>query len=234
MSAARKWTVRPSSWTYAIAERRRVDIHEAEHATVAHSDAEERSTRASNVHEVLMQIVMGGNAAGALWFSLVSSVLAGDFVSTKVAACMAGKVLDGPQIRSEAALLLKDANAKALAVHDEHREAVEALAAAPVDRGEPLGNELIKVIQCAAPASERKAADSPLRAVLPADAHPATTHAASWRASGPLPAPPGRCPGGAGIGPGSGGRQPVTVYEVPETVNAQLAVLSVAVRPGRR
>lgn len=83
-------------------------------------------------------------------------------------------------------------------MHGEHRVVTGALAAAHVDRGELLGNEHIKVIQRVAPASERKPADSTLRAVRPAEAPPATTQAAPWRASGPSPRSTGTMSGWSG------------------------------------
>ena len=132
-------------------------------------------------------------------------------------------------MRAQPGGLLKDAYARARVALKEHREVTGALVAAPVDRGELVGNEIIKSV---APASGGKAVGSAARGLRLAEASPATTQPTPWLASGPLPAPPGRCPGGAGSGPGSDGRQ--LAYEVPETVNIQLAALSVAVRPGRR
>ena len=164
---------------------------------LAHSDAEERFTRTSDEYQVLVQIAMGGNAAEALWFGRVSSGPAGDLVTaTKVAAHMVGvfgfgesfvsmaaddesgplsaglvgKVLGDSQMRAEVDALLKDAYAKARAVLDEHREVVEALAAALVDRGELLGNEIIEVIERAAPSNSGKAVGNAALDVLLGDA----------------------------------------------------------------
>ncbi len=174
---------------------------------LAHSDAEERFTRTSDEYEVLMQIAMGGNAAEALWFDRVSSGPAGDLVTaTKAAAYMVGifgfgesfvsmaadddsgplsaglvgKVLGDAQMRAEVDALLKDAHTKARTVLSEHRDVVEALAAALVDRGELLGNEIIEVIESVAPARAGKAVgNAALDVLLGEDAPPGARQAAT-------------------------------------------------------
>jgi cell division protease FtsH len=160
---------------------------------LAHSDAEERFTRTSDEYEVLMRIAMAGKAAEALWFDRVSSGPAGDLVTaTKAAAHMVGlfgfgksfvsmaaddesgplsqglvgKVLGDPDMRAEVDSLLKAAYAQAKAVLDEHRDVVEALADALVDRGELLGHEIIEVIESAAHASGKAVGNAALDVLL--------------------------------------------------------------------
>jgi ATP-dependent Zn protease len=145
---------------------------------LAHSEEEERFTQTKSEVKALIDIAFGGMAAEELFFGEASTGVAGDLQAATVNACqMVGLLGMGKTLVSSAALeypsggivskvLSTDAGraevegvlaaAKESVAHmlEEHRNVVEALRDALLDREELIGDDILEAIRGAkAPAS---------------------------------------------------------------------------------
>ncbi|MGP0032559.1 MAG: AAA family ATPase [Acidimicrobiales bacterium] len=138
-----------------------------------HSDTEERFTQSSEELHALLQICMGGLVAEEQWFAHISTGPASDLASaTTIGAQMIGacgmgdslisvaaagegllsgglvdKVLGDADARAELDALLTSSREAARRIVAAHREVVEALRDALLDRDELVGTEITGVIE---------------------------------------------------------------------------------------
>jgi ATP-dependent Zn protease len=181
---------------YTEAERRTIATHEAGHATVAylvgksrklevlsiikrkdalgllaHSDLEERFTRAKSEIVALIQISFGGMVAEELFFGETTTGPASDLaVATNAAAQMVGslgmvgslisyesvqyaggsnlvaKVLSNDDGKDKVEGILFDAKTSVTAMLEDHRHIVEALRDALLERDELIGEEILVTV----------------------------------------------------------------------------------------
>jgi len=140
---------------------------------LAHSEREERFTRTKSECLALLQVAMGGMAAEEVLLGEASTGPSGDLAAaTRLAAQMAGaygmagslisldaaqapggdmvaKVLSNDKAREAVDRLLNEAKTAATGTVVRHREVVEALRDALVERYELVGDEITAVIEAA-------------------------------------------------------------------------------------
>jgi|SRR5579875_27800 cell division protease FtsH len=139
---------------------------------LAHSETEERFTRTKGECLGLLQVAMGGMAAEELFFGEAGTGPSGDLASaTQLAAQMAGaygmagslvsleaskapgdlvtKALSDDSCRRAVEALLAEAKQAAAETIERHREVVEALRDALLERDELVGEEITDVIKAA-------------------------------------------------------------------------------------
>ncbi len=148
-----------------------------------HSDAEERFTRTRDEIEALIQIAFGGMAAEEIFFGAAGSGVAADLQAATNAACqmvgslgmgsslvsletvdiaggrnLAAKVLAVDHSREEVEELLARLKKSTLAMLEQHREVVEGLRDALLERHELVGDEILEVIASSSPEARSRAA----------------------------------------------------------------------------
>jgi ATP-dependent Zn protease len=140
---------------------------------LAHSEKEERFTRTRSEMLELIQIAMGGLVAEELFFGETSSGAAGDLQAATTAAAqfigsmgmgdslfsyeavatpggnLVAKVSSTEEGRAGIERILSDAKAQVKTMMDQHRDTVEALRDALLDREELIGDEILTVIASA-------------------------------------------------------------------------------------
>ena len=137
---------------------------------LAHSESEERFTKTKGECLGLLQVAMGGMAAEEEFFGQASTGPAGDLASaTQLAAQMVGaygmarslvsleasrapgdivtKALSDDKSREAVEQLLDEAKQRAVEIVASHREVVEALRDALLERDELVGEEIVAVIE---------------------------------------------------------------------------------------
>ncbi len=148
-----------------------------------HSDAEERFTRTRDEIEALIQIAFGGMAAEEIFFGAAGSGVAADLQAATNAACqmvgslgmgsslvsletvdiaggrnLAAKVLAVDHSREEVEELLARLKKSTIAMLEQHREVVEGLRDALLERHELVGDEILEVIASSSPEARSRAA----------------------------------------------------------------------------
>jgi cell division protease FtsH len=141
---------------------------------LAHSDAEERFLQTRSEISALIQIALAGMAAEELFFGEPSSGAASDLRAATNAAChmvgsfgmvnslisyealetaghanLVAKVLASDAARAEVERVLSEARAEVDRLLGTHRQIVEALRDALVERDELVGDEIVRVIRSA-------------------------------------------------------------------------------------
>lgn len=138
---------------------------------LAHSEAEERFTRTKTEIEALIRIAMGGLVAEETFFGDTSTGVAGDLqAATELAAAMVGsfgmsgslisidaaqagpanlvaKVLSDEESRRKMESILDDARDQVRFLVGQHRQLVEALRDALLEREELIGYEITDVLE---------------------------------------------------------------------------------------
>lgn len=138
---------------------------------LAHSDSEERFTQTRSELEALIDISLGGLVAEEIFFGETSSGVASDLQAATNAACqmvgafgmgdslvalsavdaptagnVVARVLSSDRERDQVERMLNDAKARVHAMLEEHRQVVEALRDALLERNELVGAEILEVI----------------------------------------------------------------------------------------
>ncbi len=143
---------------------------------LSHSEEEERFTKTKSEVRALIDIAFGGMVAEELFFGEASTGVAGDLQSATLNACqmiglmgmgtslvsaaaiehppggIVAKVLSTDDGRSEVEDLLCAAKASVTRMLDEHRNVVEALRDALLERQELIGEDILEVIRGSQPA----------------------------------------------------------------------------------
>lgn len=142
---------------------------------LAHSETEERFTQTRSELEALIEIAMGGITAEELFFGETSSGVASDLQTATNAACqmvgafgmgdslvslmaveaptagnVVAKVLASDRERQQVEDMLEQARSNVRKMLEEHRNVVEALRDALLERDELVGQEILDVITGAA------------------------------------------------------------------------------------
>ncbi len=137
---------------------------------LSHSEEEERFTKTRTEMRALIDIAFGGMVAEELFFGESSTGVASDLQAATVSACqmigqlgmgtslvsaaameypaggIVSKVLSTDEGRAEVEELLADAKASVTGMLETHRDVVEALRDALLDREELIGDEILAVI----------------------------------------------------------------------------------------
>ena len=146
---------------------------------LAHSDSEERFTQTRSELQALIDIALGGLVAEEIFFGETSSGVASDLQAATNAACqmvgafgmgdslvalsavdaptagnVVARVLSSDRERDQVDRMLNDAKARVHAMLAEHRQVVEALRDALLERNELVGAEILEVITQAGRAAE--------------------------------------------------------------------------------
>jgi cell division protease FtsH len=146
---------------------------------LAHSDSEERFTQTHSELQALIDISLGGLVAEEIFFGETSSGVASDLQAATNAACqmvgafgmgdslvalsavdaptagnVVARVLSSDRERDQVDRMLNDAKARVHAMLAEHRQVVEALRDALLERNELVGAEILEVITQAGRAAE--------------------------------------------------------------------------------
>jgi cell division protease FtsH len=140
---------------------------------LSHSEEEERFTKTRSEVRALIDIAFGGMVAEELFFGEASTGVASDLQSATLNACqmvgqlgmgktlvssaameypaggIVSKVLSNDNGRDEVEELLSDAKRSVISMLEEHRQVVEALRDALLDREELIGDDIIDVIRTA-------------------------------------------------------------------------------------
>ncbi|MGA8726274.1 MAG: AAA family ATPase [Acidimicrobiales bacterium] len=140
---------------------------------LSHSEEEERFTKTRSEVRALIDIAFGGMVAEEIFFGEASTGVASDLQSATLNACqmvgqlgmgktlvsaaameypaggIVSKVLSNDGGREEVEELLADAKQSVTAMLEEHRQVVEALRDALLEREELIGDEIIDVIRTA-------------------------------------------------------------------------------------
>jgi ATP-dependent Zn protease len=138
---------------------------------LSHSEEEERFTKTKSEVRALIDIAFGGMVAEELFFGEASTGVTGDLQAATLNACqmiglmgmgttlisaaaleypaggIVSKVLANDEGRAEVESLLADAKASVTRMLDEHRNVVESLRDALLDRKELIGDEILDVIR---------------------------------------------------------------------------------------
>ncbi len=138
---------------------------------LSHSEEEERFTKTKTEVRALIDIAFGGMVAEELFFGESSTGVAGDLQAATLSACqmvglmgmgstlissaameypaggIVSKVLGNDEGRAEVEALLSSAKASVTRMLDEHRNVVEALRDALLDRQELIGDDILEVIR---------------------------------------------------------------------------------------
>ena len=147
-----------------------------------HSDTEERFTRTRDEIEALIQIAFGGMCAEEIFLGAAGSGVAADLQAATNAACqmigslgmgsslisldtadvaggrnLVAKVLAVEHAREEVEQLLSRLKSSTLALLEQHREVVEALRDALLERHELVGEEILEVIESSLPGVRHRA-----------------------------------------------------------------------------
>ena len=146
---------------------------------LAHSDSEERFTQTRSELQALIDISLGGLVAEEIFFGETSSGVASDLQAATNAACqmvgafgmgdslvalsavdaptagnVVARVLSSDRERDQVDRMLNDAKARVHAMLAEHRQVVEALRDALLERNELVGAEILEVITQAGRAAD--------------------------------------------------------------------------------
>ena len=140
---------------------------------LSHSEVEERYTKTKSEVRALIDIAFGGMVAEELFFGEASTGVAGDLQAATLNACqmvgllgmgrslvsaaameypaggIVSKVLSTDGGRDEVEELLAAAKASVTTMLDEHRDVVESLRDALLERDELIGDEILQVIRTA-------------------------------------------------------------------------------------
>ncbi|MGD0392436.1 MAG: AAA family ATPase [Acidimicrobiales bacterium] len=142
---------------------------------LSHSEEEERFTKTKSEVRALIDIAFGGMVAEELFFGEPSTGVAGDLQAATLNACqmiglmgmgttlissaaiehpggIVAKVLSTDDGRSEVEDLLGEAKASVTRMLEEHRNVVEALRDALLERQELIGEDILEVIRSSQPA----------------------------------------------------------------------------------
>ena len=143
---------------------------------LSHSEEEERFTKTKSEVRALIDIAFGGMVAEELFFGEASTGVAGDLQAATLNACqmigqlgmgttlvssaameypaggIVSKVLSTDDGRAEVEDLLAAAKASVTRMLDEHRNVVEALRDALLERQELIGDDILEVIRGSQPA----------------------------------------------------------------------------------
>ena len=143
---------------------------------LSHSEEEERFTKTKSEVRALIDIAFGGMVAEELFFGESSTGVAGDLQAATLNACqmiglmgmgttlvssaameypaggIVSKVLSTDEGRAEVEDLLGSAKASVTRMLDEHRNVVEALRDALLERQELIGDDILEVIRSSQPA----------------------------------------------------------------------------------
>jgi ATP-dependent Zn protease len=138
---------------------------------LSHSEEEERFTKTKSEVRALIDIAFGGMVAEELFFGEASTGVTGDLQAATLNACqmiglmgmgttlisagaleypsggIVSKVLANDDGRAEVESLLADAKASVTRMLDEHRNVVESLRDALLERKELIGEEILEVIR---------------------------------------------------------------------------------------
>jgi cell division protease FtsH len=142
---------------------------------LSHSEEEERFTKTKSEVRALIDIAFGGMVAEELFFGEASTGVASDLQAATLNACqmigllgmgntlvssaameypaggIVSKVLSNDGARAEVEELLGSAKSSVAQMLDEHRNVVEALRDALLDRRELIGEEILEVIRGSQP-----------------------------------------------------------------------------------
>jgi ATP-dependent Zn protease len=145
---------------------------------LAHSEEEERFTKTKSEVRALIDIAFGGMVAEELFFGEASTGVAGDLQAATVNACqmvgqlgmgsslvsasameypaggIVSKVLSTDGGRAEVEELLSTSKESVASMLSEHRNVVEALRDALLDRSELIGEEILAVIRSSQPGGD--------------------------------------------------------------------------------
>jgi cell division protease FtsH len=155
---------------------------------LAHSESEERFTQTRSELEALIDISLGGLVAEEIFFGETSSGVASDLQAATSAACqmvgsfgmgdslvsllavdaptagnVVARVLSSERERDQVELMLNEAKARVRKILEEHRQVIEALRDALLERNELVGGEILEVITSAG----RAASGPPSSTALP-------------------------------------------------------------------
>jgi len=143
---------------------------------LSHSEEEERFTKTKSEVRALIDISFGGMVAEELFFGEASSGVAGDLQAATVNACqmvgllgmgstlvsaaameypaggIVSKVLSNDDGRAEVESLLAASKASVTRMLEEHRNVIEALRDALLERRELIGEDILAVIRLSQPA----------------------------------------------------------------------------------
>ncbi len=138
---------------------------------LSHSEEEERFTKTKSEVRALIDIAFGGMVAEELFFGEASTGVTGDLQAATLNACqmiglmgmgttlisaaaleypaggIVSKVLANDEGRAEVEALLADAKASVTRMLDEHRNVIESLRDALLERKELIGDEILEVIR---------------------------------------------------------------------------------------
>jgi ATP-dependent Zn protease len=153
---------------------------------LSHSEEEERFTKTKSEVSALIDIAFGGMVAEELFFGEASTGVAGDLQTATVSACqmigllgmgttlvssaameypaggIVSKVLSTDDGRAEVEGLLAASKASVTQMLDEHRNVVEALRDALLERQELIGDDILEVIRAAQPGTDAEVSEGPL------------------------------------------------------------------------
>ena len=145
---------------------------------LSHSEEEERFTKTKSEVRALIDIAFGGMVAEELFFGESSTGVVGDLQAATLNACqmiglmgmgttlvssaameypaggIVSKVLSTDEGRAEVEDLLGSAKASVTRMLDEHRNVVEALRDALLERQELIGDDILEVIRSSQPAPD--------------------------------------------------------------------------------
>ena len=151
---------------------------------LSHSEEEERFTKTKSEVRALIDIAFGGMVAEELFFGEASTGVAGDLQAATQSACqmvgllgmgstlissaameypaggIVSKVLGHDEGRAEVEALLASSKDSVTAMLDEHRNVVEALRDALLERAELIGDDILAVIRESQPSAGTGAGDS--------------------------------------------------------------------------
>jgi ATP-dependent Zn protease len=172
---------------------------------LSHSEEEERFTKTKSEVRALIDIAFGGMVAEEIFFGEASTGVASDLQAATVSACqmigqlgmgstlissaameypnggIVSKVLGSDDGRAEVEDLLGSSKASVTQMLEEHRNVVEALRDALLEREELIGDDILEVIRGSQPSVS--ATDTPT-AVAPAVPDPRPLDIATDRVSG--------------------------------------------------
>ncbi len=145
---------------------------------LSHSEEEERFTKTKSEVRALIDIAFGGMVAEELFFGESSTGVAGDLQAATLSACqmvgqlgmgstlissaameypaggIVSKVLANDEGRAEVEELLGSSKASVTRMLDEHRNVVEALRDALLEREELIGDDILTVIRDSQPVAD--------------------------------------------------------------------------------
>jgi len=151
---------------------------------LSHSEEEERFTKTKSEVRALIDIAFGGMVAEELFFGEASTGVAGDLQAATQSACqmvgllgmgstlissaameypaggIVSKVLGHDEGRAEVEALLASSKDSVTAMLDEHRNVVEALRDALLERAELIGDDILAVIRESQPSAGTGAGES--------------------------------------------------------------------------